>query len=358
MTRGYGPIDPRLFTLAQRPLRGTTDPAIAPSFIGQTYINTASGKVFQAIGTALDSWKLVSTSTLGLGLWIVVGALGTLSTSPDRVTWTARTPSPLNTSTSRIYDITYANNLLVAVGQTDSNGEPKIITSTDGITWTNRTPGSLTGIDRSLNYVTYTDKWVVVGESGSYLTSIDGITWTVNTDVPTNGGTGVAFFDFGGALCYFSTAFENPQLQRSTNGGASWASISLANSFQLSSAASSGSRLVAIGESTINYSDNGVSWITANDGTANTYNEVAYGNGLFVVVGNGGVLLTSPDGATWTIRTSGTTESLFGVGFHSGRWVAVGNNSTLISSLDGTTWSAEPSPVSGALRTLYDIIYA
>jgi hypothetical protein len=36
----------------------------------------------------------------------------------------------------------------------------------------------------------------------------------------------------------------------------------------------------------------------------------AYGNGLWVAVGNGGTILTSPDGVTWTARVSGTTNPL------------------------------------------------
>jgi hypothetical protein len=36
---------------------------------------------------------------------------------------------------------------------------------------------------------------------------------------------------------------------------------------------------------------------------------VTYGNGLFVAVGDGGTILTSPDGVTWTAQTSGTSNS-------------------------------------------------
>jgi hypothetical protein len=34
----------------------------------------------------------------------------------------------------------------------------------------------------------------------------------------------------------------------------------------------------------------------------NSLNEVTYGNGLFVVVGDFGTILTSPDGVTWTLK--------------------------------------------------------
>jgi hypothetical protein len=50
---------------------------------------------------------------------------------------------------------------------------------------------------------------------------------------------------------------------------------------------------------------------------------VAYGNGLFVAVGDRGTILTSPDGVNWTERTSGTNW-LFGVTYGNGTFVAVG----------------------------------
>jgi hypothetical protein len=55
----------------------------------------------------------------------------------------------------------------------------------------------------------------------------------------------------------------------------------------------------------------------------NDLNGVTYGNGLFVAVGEGGTILTSPDGASWTRRTSGTSNRLRGVTYGNGpswRW--------------------------------------
>jgi len=65
-------------------------------------------------------------------------------------------------------------------------------------------------------------------------------------------------------------------------------------------------------------------------------NGVAYGkdlngNGLFVAVGGGGTILTSPDGITWTLQTSGTSNTLYGIAYGNGRFVAVGENVILTS---------------------------
>ncbi len=72
----------------------------------------------------------------------------------------------------------------------------------------------------------------------------------------------------------------------------------------------------------------------------NWLNGICYGNGQYVVVGNGGLILTSPDGANWTPRKSFTTNNLNAVcyGGSPGQYVAVGNNSTVLTSRDGILW--------------------
>ena len=50
-------------------------------------------------------------------------------TSPDGITWTARSAAEAN----GWYSVTYGNGLFVAVSQDGTN---RIMTSTDGITWT------------------------------------------------------------------------------------------------------------------------------------------------------------------------------------------------------------------------------
>ena len=61
--------------------------------------------------------------------------------------------------------------------------------------------------------------------------------------------------------------------------------------------------------------------------------------GLFVTVGDNGIILTSSDGISWTKRTSGTTKNLYGVTYGGGLFVTVGDNGTILTSSDGTTWA-------------------
>jgi hypothetical protein len=59
---------------------------------------------------------------------------------------------------------------------------------------------------------------------------------------------------------------------------------------------------------------------------------VTYGNGLFVAVGDSGVVITSSDGITWTSRTSGVNNILYGITYGNGLFVAVGNSGVVITS--------------------------
>jgi hypothetical protein len=59
---------------------------------------------------------------------------------------------------------------------------------------------------------------------------------------------------------------------------------------------------------------------------------VAYGDGLFVAVGEDGIILTSPDGVDWTAQTSGTGNDLNGVAYGDGLFVVVGDRSIILTS--------------------------
>jgi hypothetical protein len=58
---------------------------------------------------------------------------------------------------------------------------------------------------------------------------------------------------------------------------------------------------------------------------------VTYGNGLFVAVGTGGTILTSPDGVNWTVQASGGNH-LHSVTYGNGTFVAVGEGGTILTS--------------------------
>lgn len=91
----------------------------------------------------------------------------------------------------------------------------------------------------------------------------------------------------------------------------------------------------------------GINW-TYRASAGSGIKKIAYnGTNLWVAVGDGGKLLTSPDATTWTSRTSGFGgNGIRDVHFGNGLWVAVGSNGTITTSSDGTTWTARTSNMS------------
>jgi hypothetical protein len=81
-------------------------------------------------------------------------------------------------------------------------------------------------------------------------------------------------------------------------------------------------------------------WFPQASGTTGTLLVTAHGGHTFVMVGLGGLILSSPHGTNWTQRTSGTTADLRSVVFGGGLFLAVGGN-VLLTSPDGENWAAQ-----------------
>lgn len=88
-------------------------------------------------------------------------------------------------------------------------------------------------------------------------------------------------------------------------------------------------------------SSTATSWnlITASGLSVKQLNNIAFGAGLFVVVGNEGVIQTSADGINWTNRVSGSSSNLNRVYFINNKFFAAGYNRTLLTSPDGINWT-------------------
>jgi len=108
---------------------------------------------------------------------------------------------------------------------------------------------------------------------------------------------------------------------------------------------------VSVGESGIILtSSDGISWSTKTSGTSEYLRGVTYGNGLFVTVGWEGTILTSSNGTSWTKRTSGTSNRLWGITYGNGLFVTVGYEGTILTSTDGNSWTERTSGTSKFLR--------
>ena len=99
----------------------------------------------------------------------------------------------------------------------------------------------------------------------------------------------------------------------------------------------------------------GATWTPQVFGTANNIQEIAYNGELFVAVGDGGAIATSPDGITWTQRNASQTitgNNLEDVIWNGSHWIAVGFNGTIITSLNAISWSLVTSGTTQSLRAV------
>jgi hypothetical protein len=123
------------------------------------------------------------------------------------------------------------------------------------------------------------------------------------------------------------------------------------------------SRIVIISDNDqdVAYSDNGgQTYITTSSALPSTgYNDIAYGNGLFVAVKGGSQEMAySEDGITWTTEATGmpNTNDWNRVVFGAGRFVAIASDSdTIAYSLDGSNWTGVATAL--VSTTVRDISY-
>ena len=76
-------------------------------------------------------------------------------------------------------------------------------------------------------------------------------------------------------------------------------------------------------------------------------------SGLFIAVGQEGVILTSSDGAIWTSRTSGSSGVIWNIYYENSTFVGVGASGTILTSSDGTTWTSRTSGTTEKFRRVF-----
>ena len=261
-------------------------------------------------------------------------------------TWTLRSSSL--PATTWLYGITYGNGQFVAVGGPAQigGGAGVIITSPDGSIWF---PQTIPNDTRTLLDVAFGDGlYVAVGNSRP-LASPDGESWTASLS-----GTSFSTVTYGNGMFVAAGGY----IYISTNGSIWKLSSSAGFETYLTSAAYGNGQFVAAasgmypGLSTFYFSTNGVVWKPRFSGAGVKPFAVSYGNGLFVAVGAGGLILTSSDGVSWTQRNSGTSSNLLGVAYVNTVFVAVGSGGTLLTSSDSANWTLRASGTTNDLTAV------
>ncbi|MGA1238082.1 MAG: WD40/YVTN/BNR-like repeat-containing protein [Limisphaerales bacterium] len=334
---------------------------------------------------------------------VAVGDNGTVYTSEDGVTWTARSSG----TTDWLTGVAYGAGKFVAVGEMG-----RILTSSDGLQWSRQTHS---GQELFTAVQSTGEGFVIVGDAGTVLSSANGGQWQSISSGSTNdlftvGSVGADLFVAGDeavevrvngvwkdettgvnrppATEYYSGLGLDSSIYlggrtgmmtegfRTELGEYIWSLHSTLDRPWLFDLFCATNIFVSVGDmATIMTSVDGISWAFEFPPT-NFVNSIFLGVGggtnLLVVAGSDGSLLYSPNTLTNVVSTNGsgmvvtqevstlgviwhavdlspTGEDLQGVCEWDGRVYVTGSGGTLLSSPDGVDWLVHPSPGSAFL---------
>ena len=234
---------------------------------------------------------------------VAVGDSGTILTSPNCTTWTARTSGTASTLRGIAHKWWASPDLIVAVGDHGT-----ILTSSDGSSWTFQASGT----QANLQAVTYNPNnqigyFIAVGDSGTILTSLSGINWSHQSSPSKRCLKGVTY---------------------SGNGN-----------------------IIAGDSGTILTSPDTTDWTIQTSGTSNDLNAVYclfdlrtgkimadtgasyfYRGQYNVAIGNHGTIISSQEGKSWATQSSGTQQNLYGISGRGNTFIVVGDHGTILTS--------------------------
>lgn len=256
----------------------------------------------------------------------------------------------------------------VAAGTTNITASAKGVTSNAagltiaslGYTWETGTSGTTA----TFNSVSFGDnRWVAVGTGaglGVIGESSDGKAWTLTQENSTTyydlrnvafgNNTFAALADEGILISTDGVNWSQATVNATTTSGGSPLPQ------QLTAAVYGNGLWVAVDNLFLTEDGYGI-WTSTDGSTWNVEflsgpyaqpTAIAYGNGLYVIVGYGGLLFTSPDAVNWTNRSFTTSISLMGITYADGMFVAVSNTGKVLTSPDGiNNWTEYSASVNG-----------
>lgn len=240
------------------------------------------------------------------------------------------------------YDVSYGAGCYVAVGKSGA-----IATSTNRTSWTSVASGTT----KNLLAVCYgSSGFVAVGEDGAMAVSSDGLTWSSLETVTIDCLNGIDFGNnryvaVGGSRF---TGFLQPAVTLVSDDGHAWRRTSNPALDNLTGVSFANGLFVAYGGALLT-SKNGEQWIVRGPpGSVGDFADqeclygIANGNGVFVAVGDGGVIRHSQDGLNWITQRPGQSQNFWTIGFGNGSFVAGTTDGALLTSPDAKNWQRLP----------------
>ena len=249
----------------------------------------------------------------------VVGMNGSIYSSSDGITWNRGKNITGMAQGSYIQSAVWGRDGLIVVGDisesSDPSHRPAILSSADGTSWEfHPLP---TSQSKQVSFAGWTgSQYIIAGTGGLYESSPDFETWTKLSPI---GETKV-----------------------------------------LSKITSNGTTFVAVGGNAVITSGDGETWSLSNPADFNA-ESITWTGTMFVTVGKGGSIFTSPDAKEWTAQKLEGNPWLHDITWNGSLLVAVGGGpngggQVIETSLDGMSWSQEQAP-EGLIGPLYGITW-
>lgn len=292
----------------------------------------SSGDGVDWIGTEARTRYSLHAVTHGQGRWVAVGSGGVILTSTDSIHWFHAE----STTPDRLETVDWDGNTFVAAGE---NGT--LLSSANGLDWMAQNHGPTRDLDgMAANH----ERIVVVGKGGTLLTSTDSAVF-VQQDSRTFGNLhGVAW----GADQW--VAVGEPGIIVTSPNGTDWFPRTTAVVASLKDAVHGAGQWIVVGtQGTILRSTNGLQWTASVVEPPFDLNAVAFGDGVFLVAGDGpdgrnGSLFRSEDGIQWVLTPFRPSKNLRGITYANGKFI--------ISANDGRIFETDRNVTTPVLRQL------
>jgi hypothetical protein len=189
--------------------------------------------------------------------------------------------------------------------------------------------------------------FVVVGTGGVVMWSRDGLRWSLDRSV-----TSLNLHTVAWTGRVYTAGGDRGKLLTSTD-GRRWGVVKRYPGYHAVRAiAANGGAIGLAGTGTVARNAAGGRWLLEPIGFQHFWTAVAYGAGVFVIVGHNGTELLSGDaGLTWVPVTTTAAVNLDAVAWTGTEFVATGQG-TAVASPDGTNWQAIPVKSRYSVRAL------
>ncbi len=320
---------------------------VAPGRTGSIF-NSFDGSLWAEATNKLARpvWDYVE---VGGTVYGAAGGDGSILTSDDGITWANHSVNVTHEWRSLIY----------GGGQFLAVGDGIIDTSTDSTNWTLQ---NVAPFDRPIpdfcGAAFVNDHFVALSAPRGAWLSPDGVNWTQQPidpgPNPIAEDTEFLTLRYLNGKC-FALGRGNDVgigvIATSDDGGSSWTTQKPNGSTQFNDMAFANNRYVVVGSGAVGYSEDGLNWNFDYAFTSANLVGVAYLKGQFVALSSDGFPFTSADGIHWDSPNFGANNLTAVTATDSG-FVAVGWRGAILTSTNGIDWTRQNS---GTLQDLFGV---